>query len=89
MDISKLNKADVLVALYNNARPQGMGFLHYNPQPMTKEAAQALLDDGMTYFDYLHGRVMKVNLEGDDLSTALYNRDNGNGAAERALTTIK
>jgi hypothetical protein len=37
------------------------------------------------YFDYLRGRVMKVDISGDDLDTALYNRDNGAGAAERAL----
>lgn len=29
---------------------------------------------------------MKVNLEGDELSTRLYNRDNGENAAEHAIS---
>ena len=89
IDISKLNKADVLAALYHAARPQGMGMLHFTPEPMTTEQAQALLDSGQTYFDYLHGRVMKVGLNGDSLRPALYDRDNGQGAAQRAIDSIK
>lgn len=38
------------------------------------------------HFDYLQGRVMKINLaERRDLSVRLYDRDNGAGAAARAL----
>lgn len=37
-------------------------------------------------FDYLSGRVMKINLaERRDLFVRLYDRDNGEGAAARAL----
>jgi len=86
-DISKLDKAAVLVALYNNARPQGMGFLHYTPEPMAREEAQKLLDTHK-YFDYLHGRVMKVNLSGNELDPGLYDRDNGPGAAFAALADL-
>ncbi len=85
MDISKLNKAEVLAALYNNAKPLGMGFLHFTPEPMAREEAQAMLDAGQTYFDYVKGRVMKVDLSKDELWTGTYNRDNGTDAAELAL----
>lgn len=85
MDIAKLDKAAVLAALYNNSRPLGMGILHYDPAPMTVKAAREILEGGQTYFDYLKGRVMKVDLSGDFLCTDLYDRDNGQGAAERAL----
>ena len=93
MDISQLDKAEVLAALYNRARPQGMGLLHYTPEDMTADEARNLLkeieeSDNRPYFDYLHGRVMKVNLGGDDMSTALYNRDNGADAAERAVADL-
>ena len=44
MDISKLDKAEVLAALYNRAQPQGMGFLHYTPEDMTVEEAQVVLE---------------------------------------------
>lgn len=54
-----LDKADVLATLYNASRPQGLGFMWYDPQPMTHEEAQAILDQGHTYFDYLKGRVIE------------------------------
>ncbi len=88
MDISKMNKSEVLAALYNRSKPQGMGFLHYDPNPMTKEEAQTILDTGQTYFDYLQGRVMKIDLSENDLYTGLYNRDNGFDAAEDVLKSL-
>jgi hypothetical protein len=88
MDISKLNKAQVLATLYNNSRPLGLGFLHSTPEPITTEQAQAFLDSGQTYFDYLNGRVMKIDLSNNELRTALYNRDNGMNAAENALKPL-
>ena len=88
IDISSLNKADVLRVLYNNAKTQGMGIIHYTPEDMTCEEAKSILNGGETYFDYLKGRVMKVKLEGDILETGLYNRDNGFGAAEKAIAEI-
>lgn len=88
MHISGLDKAAVLAALYNASRPQGMGFLAYKAEPMTVDAARELLNDGYHYFDYLYGRVMKVDLAGDELETRLYNRDNGQNAAENALAEL-
>lgn len=87
MDISHLSKAKVLAALYNNARPLGMGFLHYTRDPMTEDEAAELLKE-YDYFDYLKGRVMKVRLRGDNLDTRLYNRDNGDGAAEAVIQKL-
>jgi hypothetical protein len=88
MDISNLNKAEVLATLYNNSRSLGMGVQQFKPGEMAVDEAQALLDEGQTRFDYLHGRVMKVNLKGDELRTHLYNRDNGPDAAEQALAAL-
>ncbi len=89
IDLSGLRKADVLTALYNAAQPKGMGFLHFDPRPMNATEAQTLLDNGETYFDYLKGRVMKVDLKGDTLHPRLYDRGNGQGAAEAAIATIR
>ncbi|MEK7566773.1 MAG: hypothetical protein AAB527_01405 [Patescibacteria group bacterium] len=86
--LAGLNKADVLAALYNASKPQGMGFVHYEPKPMSREEAEGLLKQ-TTYFDYLKGRVMKVNLAGDELDTWGYDRDNGQGAAERAIAELR
>ena len=88
IDISKLSKAEVLAVLYNNSKPLGMGFLHATNDDMTKEEAQAHIDTGQTYFDYLKGRVMKVDLSGDTLDPRLYDRDNGEGAAQKAIAGI-
>ena len=39
IDISGLDKADVLAALYNAAQPRGLGHLQFDPEPMTREKA--------------------------------------------------
>lgn len=82
--IKGIDKPSVLAALYNRAKPLGMGFLHYTPEPMTRTEAAELLKK-FDYFDYLKGRVMKVDLRGDAIETRLYDRDNGERAAMRAL----
>ena len=86
VNITNLDKAAVLAALYNAAKPQGLGFLQYDPTPMSVEDARLL---GTGYFDYLMGRVMKIDLRSDELRTDLYNRDNGAGAAEQALALLQ
>lgn len=90
IDISKMDKVEVLMALYNNAKHQGMGRMgkiHFAHKPLRKDEAEAFLED-QTSFDYLRGRVMKVDLSGDELSVDLYDRDNGPGAAEKALSDL-
>ena len=84
VDISNKDKAEVLAALYNNSHPHGLGFLHYNPEPMTIEQARELLKETAD-FDYLAGRVMKISLESNTVNTWGYNMDNGDGAAERVI----
>lgn len=86
IDLTNKNKAEVLAKLYNASRPLGMGCLHCTSDDMSIEEAQTLLDTGQTRFDYLKGRVMKVNLSGNALDPWLYDRDNGQGAAEAALS---
>lgn len=83
-----LNKASVLAVLYNASKPQGMGFMHYDPAPMEHEKAERLLEMG-TYFDYLKGRVMKVDLSSDELDPRGYDRDNGQGTAERVIQALR
>lgn len=59
IDTSQYDKADVLRVLYDHARPQGLGFMHYEAGGITKDEANSLLKGGSNYFDYLKGRVMK------------------------------
>ena len=75
-----LSKAEVLCALYNNAKQQGIG-LFQRSDLMTLGQAEKLIGQ-TTNFDYLYGRVLKVDLLGDKgFEEWLYDRDNGKGAA--------
>lgn len=102
INIKGLDKADVLAALYNASKPLGMGMFHFEAKPMTHDEAAKLLetgaagestnrppDDTGVYFDYLKGRVMKVKIGGDTLNPWLYDRDNGCGAAARAIAPLR
>lgn len=40
------------------------------------------------YIDYFSGRVFKADISGKIFDAGLYNRDNGNGAAERIVKDI-
>lgn len=88
IDISKLDKAAVLASLYNNSHQQGMGFFDQRGRnEMSVTDAEQLLKD-QSYFDYIYGRVIKVNLKGVEIDPWLYDRDNGDGAAQRAIDKI-
>lgn len=96
ISIEGLSKAAVLAALYNNARQQGMGFAQARGSTgMTEEQAQQEIDarkDGKgwrSYFDYLHGRVMKIDIGGDTLEPYLYDRDNGQGACAAVIDGLR
>ena len=88
VNIKGLNKAEVLKALYDRSHEQGMGFLQAVPSGVvTVEHCEELLRD-TTYFDYLYGRVLKVDLSDDSFDERLYDRDCGPGAAQRAIDSI-
>ncbi len=84
IDISEMDKAEVLAKLYNASKPLGLGLLSFTPEPMSVEEARELLAK-QTRFDYLKGRVMKINLTQNTFEERLYDRDNGPGAAAYAL----
>lgn len=88
INIKGINKAEVLAALYNNSRVQGMGALQARDGLMSKEDAETMIEKSGLHFDYLHGKIMKVDLKGDDFDPWLYDRDNGDGAASRALEPL-
>ena len=86
-----MTPAEILARLYNRSRPQGLGHFHATVGMMSVEEAQALLEERgengeRTRFDWLRGRPVKVDPCEEPLQTRLYDRDNGEGAAEDALT---
>jgi hypothetical protein len=90
ISILGLDKAEVLQALFNASKQQGMGFMDKTGAvPMSlDEARQELKSNTYGRFDYLRGRVMKIDLSGDSFNPRLYDRDNGQGAAARALKPL-
>lgn len=101
--IAGLNKAEILAALYNNAKPRGLGWRHYDPNPMTVEQAQKCLKEGddfvkalgkaieersLLYFDYLRGRALKVDLSGNEFDPTEYNHIYGRDAAECIIARL-
>lgn len=89
VSIKNLDKATVLAELYNNSKQLGLGFLNqrgYNS--LSYNEAVELLKQS-TYFDYLYGRVLKVDLSGDEFDESMYDIDNGQGAAKKVIDHIK
>jgi len=101
IDIGGIDKAALLAAFYNHARPFGMGMLHYRPQPMTVEQAREELATGddqsvmfgqrraRLYFDYLHGRLLKIDITDDTLNPRRFDRDYGQGAAAKVVAELR
>lgn len=89
VSIEGLSKAAVLAALYNGSKPQGFGFFHYDPEPMTEAVAENTIANQGMQFDYLKGRVMKIDIGGNELNTWGYNRDNGENAAEDIINLLR
>lgn len=89
IDIRGINKPAILAALYNASHTAGMGFL----APGTSRAlslADAAVELERQRFDpdYVRGRPIKTDLRGDLLDPRLFDRDNGEGAALRALQPL-
>jgi|GEM_PF-2228415 len=80
-------KPKILAALYNNSKPLGMGIMHFDPTLMVEKEAERILKS-QTYFDYLKGRVMKLDFATNQIDTCLYDRDNGDGSCERIINGI-
>ena len=88
VSIKGLDKAKVLKALYDNSHVQGLGIMHAAPEgTVTEDRCRELLEKNTAY-DYLYGRVMKVDLAGDEFDERLYDRGCGEGAAQRAVDSI-
>ena len=87
-----LSKAAVLAALFNASKQQGLGVLDPSgARSMSEDDAGNVLGEYGPHlcFDYIRGRVMKVDLSEDQFDPRSYNRDNGDGAANRAIAQLR
>ena len=85
--LNNVTREAALAALFNRAKPQGLGMLQYdNTHVMTENEARFVLMNG-DYVDYLEGRVIKVDFKNpEEIDTTLYDRDNGKDAGEAAVS---
>jgi hypothetical protein len=89
LDISGLDKAELLAGLYNRSKPLGLGFLEATQEDMTVDEARRIIQQQGPRFDYLNGRVMKIDLGGDTLNPRGFDRDNGAGATQSVVQAIR
>lgn len=102
IDISGLDKADVLAALYNGSKVQGMGVFQAvgAPDIMSHDMAQLVIgekyhDVGSGYtgqdlsFGYIFGRVLHVDISADEFDPWSYDRDLGAGAAQKVIDQLR
>ena len=89
IDIEGLDKAEVLHALYHRSHVQGLGILQAIPAYTVEDARRDYEASDCKYFDYLYGRVLKVDLSKDSFDSWLYDRDNGIHAAEEAINKLR
>lgn len=84
-----IDKATLLAALWNNAKPPPEGFPHHSGAGhMNREQAAEHLGR-RTWWDYLDGRILKLHLGGNTLDPRAYDRDNGPGLASAVITRIR
>ena len=91
ISIKGLDKATVFQALFNASKQQGMGTLDPRGRDsMTIETAREVVDTKAPLaFDYFLGRVLKVDITGDEFDPWLFDRDNGKGAAAAAIERLR
>ena len=88
INIRGIDKAQLLLELYNHSHQQGMGIMQ-PAKKLTIEDARELLKH-TTSFDYIYGKVMKVDLSSDEqFEEWLYDRDNGTGMAQSIVNNIR
>lgn len=86
ISIKGVDKVELLVALYNAARP---GWLHrgYPTGPMERPEAKKILAQSEN-ISIVNGRALYVDLSGDKLDTTIYDSHNGRLCAGEALAPI-
>jgi hypothetical protein len=90
VDISDLDKFDVLKALWENSKTAS--FFAMMPQMAPKFSdgeARELLARDRAYVDYLCGRVIKTDFSKNTLDPWGYDRDNGQGSMQNVVNGVR
>jgi len=90
VDISMFNTDALKLTLFYsliNKSITASNFMYLSADLSEYDATLRSIKKG--YIDYFNGRVFKSNISGNIFETGLYNRDNGNGAAERIVQNLR
>jgi hypothetical protein len=96
IDITGLDKRDVLVALWEKSKVAGFYQSHdahifgiRAPTTCSEKEVSAVLDSEHMCADYVDGRVIKTCFKGDSLNPWGYDRDNGKGAMKAVVDALR
>jgi hypothetical protein len=85
IDITGLSKAAVLLALWQASKKE-LSFLKERKIDLF-DCEERLAKD--SYVDYFAGEVIKVNFSGNEFNPVLFDRDVGDGAAQKAVDKLR
>ena len=62
-----INLVELVKKVYNLSQPQGMGFMHFTPAPLSEDEAKKYIDLSSSFpsvinMDYVHGRACKFHV---------------------------
>lgn len=94
IDLTGVDLVALAKAAYDLSKPQGMGFLHYEPGGLTDEQAQSLVNDEgnrcALSLDYVAGRAVKLTVfrDGDKLAMRDSWYDHSDSQLRELLTRV-
>lgn len=90
INIKGLSKSQVLHALWHASKARRISFIGLLGESFTLEDAQKEVDDQpCLYFDYVAGHIIKCDLSKDEFDERLFDKDNGDGAAAKAIENLR
>ena len=97
VSIKNLDKAELLVRLWEGAKswrglPSPIRMSLNEPLKISRrellEGAQRIVGGGRSVYVW-HGRFIVVDIAKDEIDTSIYNKRNGEGAAERIIAQMR
>lgn len=94
IEITGVDLAHFVRAAYSPSRPQGLGFMHYQPGDLGDDVVKQILDNGRgniaVSMDYVNGRACKMTVFRDGERLFINNSwyDHSDGALADLLTSV-
>lgn len=96
IDIARIPKAVLLMELFNAMPPAESGPYRGVKMTMTRKRAMKFIKSRRAYqdrfpfeFRELEGRLIEIDITTGEFDPWLYNRDNGEGVAERVVKELR